>query len=101
MAALNLKFRGKKGPTNVLSFPQPDQEQSGSRPYLLGDVVICADRASDDAKELGYTDQEMILYLLVHGILHLVGYAHDQSADADRMAKRVEEIFRDLTTSKS
>ena len=98
MADLNLKFRGREGPTNVLSFPQPDQEESDSRPYLLGDVVICADRVCDDAKELGYTDREMTLYLLVHGILHLVGYVHDRPEDADRMAERVGQIFNDLTT---
>jgi probable rRNA maturation factor len=101
MADLNSKYRGKEGPTNVLSFPQPDQQESASRPYLLGDVVICVDRASDDAKELGYSDREMILYLLVHGILHLVGFVHDRPEDADRMAERVERIFNDLTSGEA
>ena len=93
MAELNLKYRGKEGPTNVLSFSQLEGE-TPPRKNLLGDVVICADRAADDAAELGYTEDQMVLYLLIHGILHLLGHTHDVSEDAQDMSARVEEIFR-------
>ncbi|MGO9121446.1 MAG: rRNA maturation RNase YbeY [Desulfomonilaceae bacterium] len=93
MAELNLKYRGKEGPTNVLSFSQLEGV-TPPRKNLLGDVVICADRAADDAAELGYTEDQMVLYLLIHGILHLLGHTHDVSEDARDMSARVEEIFR-------
>lgn len=93
MAALNFKYRGKEGPTNVLSFSQTEGEHPGAQPDLLGDVVICADRAADDAAELGYSNDEMVLYLLIHGILHLIGYDHEASPEAEAMEAKVERIF--------
>ncbi len=98
MAALNLRYRGKEGATNVLSFSQIEGEDPNPQPGLLGDVVICADRAEQDARELDYTTDEMLLYLLIHGILHLVGFSHDAPADADTMAAKVDEIFLRLVS---
>ena len=96
MSELNRRFRGKEGPTNVLSFPQSEKED-GPQPQLLGDVVICADRALSDARDLGYTEDEMVLYLLIHGVLHLVGYVHDEPQDAAEMEQRVERLFQKLS----
>ncbi len=93
MAELNLKYRGREGPTNVLSFSQLEGVSPPGK-NLLGDVVICADRAADDAVELGYTEDQMVLYLLIHGILHLLGHAHDLIEDERDMSAKVEEIFR-------
>jgi probable rRNA maturation factor len=93
MAELNFKYRGKEGPTNVLSFSQLEGDLPVGQRRLLGDVVICTDRAADDAAELGYTEEEMLTYLLIHGILHLVGYVHDEPQDAATMQERVDEIF--------
>jgi probable rRNA maturation factor len=92
MAELNLKYRGREGPTNVLSFSQLEGDAPPQK-NLLGDVVICADRAADDAVELGYTEDQMVLYLLIHGILHLLGHTHEYPDDAQAMSARVEEIF--------
>ncbi len=96
MSDLNYKYRGKKEPTNVLSFSQTEGEQGSVQPDLLGDVVICTDRAVDDAAELGYTNSEMVLYLLIHGILHLIGYEHSQQAEAEMMQAEVERIFQEF-----
>ena len=93
MARLNLQYRGKDYPTNVLAFSQAEGETAAAQPQLLGDVVICTDRAADDAKELGYTEDEMVTYLLIHGILHLVGYVHDLPQDAETMHEQVNRIF--------
>ncbi len=93
MADLNFKFRGKEGVTNVLSFSQQEGGVSVPAASLLGDVVICTDKAARDAKELGYTDDEMLLYLLIHGLLHLMGEVHDRPEDAALMEDRVGEIF--------
>lgn len=97
MAELNFTFREKRQATNVLSFSQREGEEgAGLDNDLLGDVVICADRASQDALELGYTPDEMLFYLLVHGVLHLIGYTHEQLQDNAEMARRVEQIFKDF-----
>jgi probable rRNA maturation factor len=96
MSELNDKYRGKKEPTNVLSFSQTEGQYSGLQRDLLGDVVICTDRAADDASELGYTNSEMVLYLLIHGILHLVGYDHSQPVEARAMQAEVERIFQEF-----
>lgn len=103
MAELNFRYRGKDGPTNVLSFSQSEGEHKSPQPGLLGDVVISGDRAADDAAELNYTTDEMVLYLLIHGILHLVGYEHQEPSEAISMEHKVEHIFRqyyDSETSK-
>jgi len=92
MAELNLKYRGKEGSTNVLSFSQLEGDAPPQK-NLLGDVIICADRAADDATELGYTEDQMLLYLLIHGILHLLGHSHEYPPDAEVMSAKVEEIF--------
>lgn len=63
---------------------------------LLGDVVVCADVASQDAAKLGYTEEEMVVYLVIHGILHLVGYDHSDPLDAETMQARVESIFQEM-----
>ena len=94
MAELNYAYRGKEGPTNVLSFPQSDPETSSVQPDLLGDVVICSDRVVQDAENLGYSNDEMITYLLIHGVLHLKGLTHYRPQDAQSMESQVEEIFQ-------
>jgi probable rRNA maturation factor len=96
MAELNQRYRGKDYPTNVLSFSQAEGESTMAQPHLLGDVVICTDRAVDDSKELGYTEDEMVTYLLIHGILHLVGFVHDQPQDAAAMQEQVDRIFEEF-----
>jgi probable rRNA maturation factor len=94
MAELNYRYRGKEGPTNVLSFSQREGEPLGADQDLLGDVVICTDRVVDDASGLDYTNDEMLLYLLIHGILHLHGFDHGRPEDAAVMADHVESIFQ-------
>jgi probable rRNA maturation factor len=96
MAELNGKFRGKHEPTNVLSFCQREGAEGAPNRDMLGDVVICADRTVDDALALGYTDEEMATYLLIHGVLHLMGHDHDAPDAADDMQARVDAIFESL-----
>jgi len=95
MSELNKRYRGKEGPTNVLAFSQLEGDTTTYQPDLLGDVVICVDRVIADADELGYTTEEMLVYLLIHGLLHLVGYAHDTPLDEATMTAEVERIFNE------
>lgn len=96
MAELNMSYRGKHGDTNVLSFSQAEAKQISAAPNMLGDVVICAQRVIKDADELNYSREEMLLYLAIHGILHLVGFSHDSPLDASEMETKVESIFQKL-----
>ncbi len=83
-AELNGRFRGRRGPTNVLSFPfepLPGLEDCD----LIGDLVICAPVVSREAKEQGKSLQSHWAHMLVHGVLHLLGYDHLDAASAAEM----------------
>jgi rRNA maturation RNase YbeY len=89
MQQLNADYRQKDYPTDVLSFPA--DENLPIKPRLLGDVIISVDRARQQAKERGRTlDQEMTI-LLIHGVLHLLGYDHERSAKEARRMRRLEK----------
>jgi rRNA maturation RNase YbeY len=77
MRPLNAKYRKKNQTTDVLSFLVEDQPMSGSK--ILGDVVISVEQARCQAKERGKTLKSEVVTLLIHGILHLLGYDHERS----------------------
>jgi len=81
LQALNARFRGQQRPTDVLSFPA----MSGAG-GLAGDLAISADLAAMNAKRLGHTTAEEIKILVLHGLLHLAGYDHEQ--DQGEMARQ-------------
>jgi probable rRNA maturation factor len=86
---LNRQYRGKDKPTDVLSFPLADALQ----PFLLGDVVISVETAARQAQRRGHSLREELQILLVHGILHLLGYDHEISrSEAIRMRRKEEEV---------
>lgn len=77
---LNRQYRGKDADTNVLSFPA--DLPAGIGPDLLGDVVICAARVADEAREQGKPELSHWAHLTIHGVLHLLGYDHECAEDA-------------------
>ena len=87
---LNRQYFRRNRATNVISFPMMD----GTAPYLpakvLGDVIISADTAKRDAEEVGKKAGEEILFLLIHGILHLAGYDHE-GPKKERMEMEAKE----------
>ena len=88
MQALNERFRGKAQPTDVLAF------STGNEPGgFLGDVVICPEVASKQAKELGHSLLREIAFLTAHGLLHLLGFDHKTPGDEEKMNKAQEEIL--------
>jgi len=89
---LNRSFRGKDYPTDVLSF-SIDEEVGGKR--ILGDVVISVDTAKRQAGERGETLTQTINRLLIHGILHLLGYDHEKSPEDAVVFKKMEEMICD------
>ena len=91
---LNKKYRGQDRATDVLSFPQNEGEQNESISHLMGDVVISAAAAKRQAFEHGLSLEEEIVLLLIHGILHLLGFDHERSEEeAYRMKKKTRELF--------
>jgi rRNA maturation RNase YbeY len=87
MADLHVRFMGEEGPTDVLSFPQDEEVGDGpDRRRLLGDVVICPAVAQANNPDVA---SELRL-LLVHGILHLLGYDHEEEAERAEMWTRQE-----------
>lgn len=80
---LNAEFRGKDKPTNVLSFPF--EAPPGIPINLLGDLVICADVVSEEAKQQNKQVLHHWYHMLVHGTLHLLGFDHIEDNDADQM----------------
>jgi probable rRNA maturation factor len=96
IAELNARYRGKAGPTDVLSFPcdDPCAIVGPDEPVALGDVVIAPEAAVRQASELGHTVEEELNLLLVHGVLHLLGYDHEADEDAAAMQAR-ERVLLD------
>jgi probable rRNA maturation factor len=91
---LNRRYFRRNRPTNVISFPMMDGTPVSLRAKILGDVVISAETAQRDAREAGEKTKEEILFLLIHGILHLAGYDHEGTkAERERMDARGREIF--------
>jgi probable rRNA maturation factor len=96
--ALNRQYRGKDKPTDVLSFPLADEIQ----PTLLGDVVISVDTAAHQAQRRHHSLSEELQILLIHGILHLLGYDHEVSrSEAIRMHRKEREVMRMLTNAQA
>jgi probable rRNA maturation factor len=91
---LNAQYRGKDKPTNVLSFPVPQQPVTGPQP--LGDLVICPQVLRTEAREQNKSLRAHWAHLVVHGSLHLIGYDHERDADADRMERREIAVLRRL-----
>ncbi len=92
MAALNARYRGKTGATNVLSFPF--DAPPGVAVDILGDVVICAPVVAAQAAALGKPPMAHWAHMVIHGILHLCGFDHQRRAQAMRM----EALERALLT---
>jgi probable rRNA maturation factor len=87
-ADLNGSYRGRRGPTNVLSFPfelPPGLDARDPIADLLGDLVICAAVVQREALEQGKTAQAHWAHMVVHGVLHLLGYDHLTETDAEAM----------------
>ncbi len=110
IAALNLQFMGKAGPTDVLSFPIDDEPEPRGRvpdaggsgpgdapldeiPQLIGDVVICPAVAARNAPDHDWEFDDEVALLVVHGVLHLLGWDHEVDDEAERMESRERELL--------
>jgi probable rRNA maturation factor len=96
MQDLHGRYLGDDTPTNVMSFAQREGEFGDLEPDVLGDVVISVDTAARDAAEAGMPLEDEVTFLLLHGILHLLGYDHegDEADRAAEMEARESELYR-------
>ncbi len=103
IAALNADFRARPQPTNVLSWPSEDRaaDQDGAHPAKattpeLGDIALAYETCQAEAKEQKKPLDQHILHLIVHGVLHLLGYDHMREKDGDLMESQEIAILRVL-----
>lgn len=111
IAGMNRAFRAIDAPTDVLSFPMAEYEFPGdfagleeqrdcfhpqSGEFLLGDIVICVPKVSEQARRYGHSEKREYAFLIAHSMLHLMGYDHMEEADARVMEEKQEKILQEL-----
>jgi len=95
---LNRRYLNCDKPTNVLAFPMREGEFSTLHPNLLGDLVISVETAKRQSDRFGLDEMEMVILLMVHGVLHLIGYEHEGTKKGGReMSLKQKELFRIAT----
>lgn len=110
IADLNAEFRGKPAPTNVLSWPSLDRARAGKHPYKpaadpqgmtaeLGDIAISYDTCIAEAEAADKPVSDHVTHLLIHGVLHLLGYDHISDQDAAIMQALEAEVLGKLGIS--
>ena len=92
---INKKYLNRNRPTNVISFSLTEGEFGSINPQVLGDVVISVEKALEQAEINGKTPGEEISFLLIHGILHLLGYDHIRGkGERKRMRGKEKEVYK-------
>ncbi|PPD04196.1 MAG: rRNA maturation RNase YbeY [Methylobacter sp.] len=101
-ALLNAQYRGKNGPTNILSFPfeQPEgidfAAENADLSHYLGDLVICSPVIAQEAESQGKALTDHWAHIVIHGVLHLLGFDHLKAQDADIMEAKEIAILKKL-----
>ena len=95
---LNKHYLGRDKTTNVISFSIQEGEYGNINPQLLGDVIISVDTAMKDAAKGKLSIEQEIDFLMIHGILHLLGFNHEDTSQAEtnRMRQKEKDLFNKL-----
>ena len=94
IARLNQQYLNREGPTNVIAFAMQEGPFAEISPDLLGDVVISVETAHREAKNAGLGMAAYVDQLLIHGILHLLGYDHENDkSEAHKMEQKANEVL--------
>ena len=95
---INRQYLQRDYPTNVIAFSQIEGEFGDLNPDLLGDVVISVERAASDSMAGGLTLDDELDFLFIHGLLHLLGYEHENTteAEAQKMKEKTDQLFYQL-----
>ena len=100
IAEINAEWRGKNAPTNVLSFPAPaDMPVPAGETRPLGDVVLAYGVVAREAADQGKTLRDHTTHLILHGVLHLLGYDHEDDEEAEEMERLEAGILKGLGIS--
>ncbi|WP_273756025.1 rRNA maturation RNase YbeY [Bartonella sp. MM73XJBT] len=97
MAQINAQWRGRNKPTNVLSFPAFPIKIGQIPGLMLGDIIIAQETVLLEAQREGKLFQDHLTHMIVHGVLHLLGYDHETDDEAHRMEKLEKEILQKLS----
>ena len=93
--AVNKKYLNRNRPTNVISFSLTEGEFGNINPHVLGDVVISVEKALEQAETRGTSLEEKLTFLLIHGVLHLVGYDHEKKgSEREKMREKEKEVYK-------
>ena len=94
IAELNRQYLNRNGPTNVIAFSMREGDFGEINPHVLGDIIISVDTAFRDAAHEGLSFEDELTYLIIHGLLHLLGYDHEMSdEDARTMRETEKKLF--------
>jgi probable rRNA maturation factor len=93
--SINLQYLNRNRPTNVISFSLGEGDCGSINPDILGDIVVSVERAARDAASGGLSLDEEVDFLLIHGLLHLLGYQHEDvdENEVDKMTRKENELF--------
>lgn len=102
--AINKEYREIDRVTDVLSFPQIEPESNGKiiwddvrgNPIMLGDIILCHEKAIEQAEEYGHTLEREVCFLIAHSMFHLLGYDHMNEVDEKLMFEKQEQILKVL-----
>jgi probable rRNA maturation factor len=96
MRSLNKEFRGKDKPTNVLSFPMDKVDIAGADGSCLGDIALAYETIEREASDAGILFKAHAAHMMVHGVLHLLGYQHETDEEANVMEMHECRIMKHL-----
>ena len=92
---INKRYLNRNYPTNVLSFSLSNGQYGNINPHVLGDIIISVEKALEDAGEADIELNDVIDFLMIHGVLHLLDYDHEGTSEAEtlKMNKKEKELF--------
>lgn len=93
MTHINKAYTGREGSTDVLAFRMYDEIDRDGPFFMLGEVLVSVDRAISQAKESGWSPASEVKLLVVHGLLHLLGYDHASDSEAFQMRLKEKEYM--------
>ena len=97
---LNKKYLGRDYPTDVISFSMREGDSPSLDENVLGDVVVSLDNAEEYAGKKGIPIEDEVIFLLIHGILHILGYDHEREGVGAKAMKKKEIELYDMLTEK-
>ncbi|HNW15837.1 MAG TPA: rRNA maturation RNase YbeY [bacterium] len=93
---MNREYRNIDRATDVISFAFSEGEGSQFVPFLLGDIFICPEVVADHAEKFGTTFENELIFVVVHGVLHLLGFDHNRKSDREKMREAEDIVMKEL-----